>query len=458
MEKVTWQQFGLKKNPYDTLPLIEGGDLAIEKAFVGRIEEMNMLNRLFESSERLCVAICGNTGVGKTSLANFHKFLWKYTHKQKLLFSFRREIEASDNVLDKRSFLIEIIGSVLRELQLMQPELLKEELLQKLTYIVDISKESTLTGGGLSVGGFGFDLSREKTASQPIQLSIAMLEQYFILLVEFIRKTKIRDKVYNGLIVHVNNFDIVLEEENGKKRVIQFFQEMRDLLQTPNVYFLFLGPRNLFKDVISSQKRIKSVFVQTPIVVEPLSKTEIIQAFDERMNLLKSDDIVRYIKPIDDEVIFRLYDLYEGDIRLIMSALGDILNQWPGAAAKSLSIAEAMLLLGRERWGTIPSSVLTPEKKKILVYLIQSGKYISQKEVAQLFNKAETNISSYYFKDLKERNIIEEKGNKGKMIYWGLTKNYEPLQFFLESQNKIKDNIISQAEQLSLFDEKINSH
>ena len=40
--KVTWQQFGLKKNPYDTLPLIEGGDLSIEKAFVGRREEIAM--------------------------------------------------------------------------------------------------------------------------------------------------------------------------------------------------------------------------------------------------------------------------------------------------------------------------------------------------------------------------------------------------------------------------------
>ena len=30
---ISWQQFGLKKDPYDTLPLVEGGDIPIEQAF-----------------------------------------------------------------------------------------------------------------------------------------------------------------------------------------------------------------------------------------------------------------------------------------------------------------------------------------------------------------------------------------------------------------------------------------
>lgn len=113
MQPINWQQFGLKKDPFDTSALIEGGDLPIGKAFVGRDQEMSFLDSLFESSDRLCLTICGSVGVGKTSLVNFHKFIWKY-EKMKLLFSFRREIEASKELLNKRSFLIEIIGSVLR--------------------------------------------------------------------------------------------------------------------------------------------------------------------------------------------------------------------------------------------------------------------------------------------------------------------------------------------------------
>jgi len=128
---INWQQFGLKKNPYDTIPLVEGGDLPIQKAFVGREKEKEFLDNLFESENHSCLAICGNVGVGKTSLANFQKVIWKY-NKPKLLFSFRREMEACDELLNKKNFLIEIIGSVLREIKLLQPKLFKNELLIKL--------------------------------------------------------------------------------------------------------------------------------------------------------------------------------------------------------------------------------------------------------------------------------------------------------------------------------------
>ena len=131
MIPINWQQFGLKNNPYDTLPLVEGGDLPIEKAFVGREKEKNIIDSLLESSNRICLAICGDVGVGKTSLTNFEKFIWKY-NRQKLLFSFRREIEANFDLLNKRNFLIEIIGSILREIRLLHPDLLENELLKKI--------------------------------------------------------------------------------------------------------------------------------------------------------------------------------------------------------------------------------------------------------------------------------------------------------------------------------------
>ena len=122
---ISWQQFGLKNNPYDTLPLIEGGNVSIQLAFVGREKERNFLDNIFESEDRFCLAICGETGVGKTSLANYQKFIWKYK-TPKLLFSFRREIEACDELLSKKNFIIEILGSVLREIKLLDPELLKK--------------------------------------------------------------------------------------------------------------------------------------------------------------------------------------------------------------------------------------------------------------------------------------------------------------------------------------------
>lgn len=450
MNFINWQQFGLRKNPYDTVPLVEGSDLPIEKAFVGRDSEKKFLDGLFESNDRVCLTICGDVGVGKTSLANFQKFIWKYTKEKKLLFSFRREIEANNDLLNKKSFLIEIIGSVLREIRLKDSDLLKNELLKKLSKIVDISQTMAISGGG-SAFGFGLDFGKENIITNPIQLSATLLEEYFLSLVDFIKNNKIDGLKYSGLIVHVNNFDIILSGEKGKELTINFFDEIRDILQTTDIYFLFLGPKNLFKDIIGARQRVKSIFYQTPLQINPLSKTEITAAFEERMQLLKSDDVISYIKPIDDEAIYKLYDLYNGDIRLIMASVIDILGQYSEKLAKPLSVNEAMLLLGKERWEKIENVMkLTTEQKEVLKYLASADKLISQKEVVKMFGKAQSNVSGYYFKPLRDHNIIEEKKRENKTPYYGLTTDYAPIKWLIKYQCEVKKNIEDKSKQLKL--------
>lgn len=449
MNLINWQQFGLRKNPYDTRPLVEGGDLPIEKAFIGRDSEKQFLNGLFESHNRLCLTICGDVGVGKTSLANFHKFIWKYTKEEKLLFSFRREIEANIDIINKKNFLIEIIGSVLREIRLLQPDLLRSDLLKKLSQIVDISQTMAISAGG-SVLGFGANFGSQKITTQPLQLSATLLEEYFVDLINFIKNNEIKGLKYSGLIVHVNNFDIILSNEKGKEMAIAFFDEIRDILQTPDVYFLFLGPKNLFKDVIGARQRVKSIFYQTPLIINPLSKTEIAKAFEERMQLLKSEDVSSYIKPMEDEAIYKIYDLYNGDIRSIMSSVLDILGQYSEKLAKPLSVNEAMLLLGQERWEKIKVMKLTREQIEILKYLASAKKFISQKEVAKMFKKTQSNTSGYYFKPLRVSNIVEEKERVKTTPYFGLTDDYVPLKWLLESQNEVNKNLEKKSEQLKL--------
>lgn len=459
MYPINWQQFGLKKNPYDTLPLIEGGELPIEDAFVGRINEINLLDTLFESESRICLTILGDVGVGKTSLANFQKFIWKHS-KPRLLFSFRREIEASDALLNKNNFLIEIIGSVIREIRLLDPNLLKNSLLQKLNQIVDITQSASISASlGGTVYGFGGNvgLGKADVTTQPIQLSTAALEGYFNELIKFIKETPILDRSYSGLIIHVNNFDVILTNSSQKRKVIQFFNEIRDILQTPDTYFLFLGPKHFYKDIISTQKRVKSIFFQTPLKINPLSKSEIVQAFNERMELLKSDDVSEYIKPIADEVVFRLYDLYKGDIRSIMAGIRAILGQHSEKITQPLNVADAMLLLGKERWDTIEQTVkLTNEQKKVLQFLINSDKYISQKDASELLKIAQPNVSGYYFKPLKEAGIIEEKEKNGKEIFWGLSTDYIPLKWLVEEQKSATKIIKEKTKQMSLFDTPFN--
>lgn len=448
---INWQQFGLRSNPYDTLPLIEGGELPINKAFVGRTAELHSLKDIFLSDLRACVTILGNVGVGKTSLANFHKFLFKYEEKNKPLFSFRREIEASKNLLNKKSFLTEIIGSTLREIRLLDPDLIKkEELLQKLEKLVDITQSLDISAG-ISIAGFGGEFGRTGTTEYPPTISNTILENYFSNLIDFIKTHEIAGKRFKGLIVHINNFDVVLADSNDKREVMRFFQEMRDILQTKDVYYLFLGPRHFFRDIISTEKRLKSVFNLSPVVVNPLSKSEIVQAFEERMGLLKSPDVVKYIAPFSNEAIFRLYDLYEGDARSIMNGLKDILSQVPETVLEPLGVEEALLLLGKERWDSIRGIGLTREQEEILKFLAISSEYVTQKDLAAKFKKAPSNISGYYFNPLKDAGVIELKKQDGKLKYWGLTQDYIPIKFILKSKEVIQQKTKDDIRQLGLF-------
>jgi Cdc6-like AAA superfamily ATPase len=456
MQAVNWQQFGLRGNPYDTEALTEGGELLIERAFVGREKEREFIEALFSSENRVALAICGDTGVGKTSLANFEKYLWKNS-TPKFLFSFRREIEASEG-FNKKNFLIEIIASVLREIQLVEPELLRNVILDRLNRVVDITQSLAITAevsAGIAgyQGGIGF--SRSAIPIQPLTIATSALEGYFFDLLRFVKENEIGGKRYAGLVVHINNLDIILAQDGGARQVAKFFDEIRDILQTRDVFFLFLGPRNFYHDIIAANQRVKSIFWQSPLVVEPLSKTEVVSALKERMNLLRSPGVQDYIKPIDDEAVFKIYDLYEGDIRSIMTAIRDILGQFSDRLAKPLNVREAMLLLGKERWERIVRNIkLHKEQREILKFLVTSNRYMSQKDVAEKKHKKPSNVSSYYFKPLVENEIIEEKERQGKTVFYGLTADYEPLQWFFEAPIEVNHQIKeAESVQRSLFGE-----
>ncbi|MBI2426555.1 MAG: hypothetical protein HYV34_01790 [Candidatus Kerfeldbacteria bacterium] len=450
MRIANWQHFGLRENPYDTSPLKEGASLPIQKAFVGREKEQTFLDHLFLSGNRVCLAVCGDVGVGKTSMVNFHKFQWKY-HKEQLLFSSRKEIEAHRNLLTKEAFLLEIIGSLLREIELLDSTLVKDELLAKLGTFLDITYKKDLSFEA-NIMGSGIGMSRDTVIDKPDHLPMAKLEGYFQDLLEFIRRNEIGGYRYSGIIVHVNNFDVVLREEDQRHRVVQFFGEIRDLLQTPNAFFLFLGPSGFFRQIIAPEQRVKSIFHPAPMMLEPLSKKEIVHTLDERMNILKSETAQKYIKPVSDEVVFRLYDIYQGDIRSIMSALNDIVSQYSEQVRSPLVLDEAMVLLGDALWERISQTVsLTREQKQLLLHIAASPSPLTQKQVAEDLHKEPANISGYYFRRLKDAGVIELKEQKGKLKYWGLTSQYLPLHEYSASLIRLKEGQSELDHQLSMF-------
>jgi len=443
-----WQQFGLRRNPFETLPLVEGGDLPIEEAFVGRVTERETIDQLLEQESSLCLIIAGEVGVGKTSLVNFQKFIWKY-RKTKLLFSSRREIEASEYLLDKRNFLLEIIGSVLREIQLLDSALLKDPLLQKIQRVVEVSQSVSISGGA-SILGYGLNASRAKDLGAPVELTVTILEGYLRDLVGFLKEKTVGDYKYSGLIVHVNNFDVVLESnEEGVKK---FFNEIRDILQIPDIYFIFIGPINFYEKVLVPLQRVRSIFHDLPLIIKPMSKTDVREALNHRMELLKSDDVSTFIKPFEDMLVSELYDLFDGDIRSILRALVSILREYSDRLAKTLTVKEGLLLLCRELWRMIEQNAApTDEQRQILQFIADQDKPVSNKEIADALQKQESNMSAYYLKPLKDAGIIELKEQRGRQKFWGISKRYSILSRFNELQEEAVADSSEDIAQLKLL-------
>jgi len=443
----TWQEFGLKANPFDEVALAEGGAIDIQQAFVGRDRERSVLTKITESQTHSCVAICGDVGVGKTSLANIHKHYWKYSHDNRPLFSFRGEIEARRDLLNIKNFILEIIATILREIEFLDPNLISQnKILKKVERIADITQDFSWSAGLVAIeAGVG------ESTVRPAELPVAKLEEYLDLLLDFVRSNPIDGKQYKGIIVHVNNFDVVLDAPEDKKQVVTFFDEIRDLIQRENIHFVFLGPTDFYDEVISSRQRVRSVFNVAPLVLGSLSKRELARALTKRMRLLQSDDVSEYVKPFSDEAVFQLHDLYKGDVRSVLGALRDVAKGLVGGVSNTLQSDEALLLLARERNQRLQAS-LTRVQLEVLQYLVDTDLSLSQAEVSRLSGKAASNISKY-FKELRQRGIIEEEPDRrGKEKKFNLTKEYVPLKFLKASEDRVRDRRAKEVEQLKLFD------
>ena len=77
-----WERFGFRDNPYDTraLSLSPESALSVAEAFVGRGEKSNewrLLTNFLRNPGGGCAVVEGDVGVGKTTFANFHRYLWE---------------------------------------------------------------------------------------------------------------------------------------------------------------------------------------------------------------------------------------------------------------------------------------------------------------------------------------------------------------------------------------------
>lgn len=415
-----WNKYGFKNNPYDTTALTLYADslLPIAKAFVGRGQEsreFQLMNNILSGKGGNRLVVEGEIGVGKTTFVNYHRYLWEKESKIPL-FTPSGEITFLKG-WSQREVLSEILSHLTTKLYLLYGKSLPKgnDLYQELLHLNKVLIEENHQWQ-LQICGSGGGRGKDKDVNLP-KIPEAKLYHYFRDLVSAILKLG-----YGGIILHFDNLELMYQKALEETR--DLFEEIRDLLQVPNVYFLFVGKTGFFNQIIGPLERVRSIFFSWPIHLKPLSKEEVLKVLHLRYDLLSSKGM-KYIKPIEDELIFYLYDLYQGKIRFIMDAIYGILVNFPFPYAQTLPTSKGKELLKALTTEKI-RTVLSQRELEVLLEMVQREEFTNT-ELAQALDIHKQNMAKY-IKKLQDTGYIVFLRKEGRRAFYGVTKEILYLQ------------------------------
>lgn len=426
--KDIWEIYGLKTNPFFIEPLLLfGGNLDLKLGFVGREDDIRRLQNLIGSSGGSRVLVSGDVGVGKTTFVNYVRAM---APKNKF-FTPLKEIAVQPEWTGS-DFILNTISSIYYTIKRrtdIDKKLLSKEFVQKMELLVDIVERKD-RDFSLSILGNGFGAGRATSINIP-NLTNHSLQMFFEEILEELKKLG-----YTEFIFHYNNLEII--EPKTLKRI---FNSIRDFIQIKNVNFIFIGDLGV-PHVINQIKRVSSIMSETPIILENLSIKQIRELLDKRIKYLTADTLVP-TKPYKDEVISKLYYLYDGNLRFILNSLSTAFKELVRDNAIILdndTLIKVLSETGKKRW----LNKLTDAEKEVL-FLILDEKEITNGNIAKKLGKKKQNMSKATNK-LLDVCAIKVKRIDGKekffsvehSVKWFLLKDKAPVEKNENFNNEIQ--------------------
>lgn len=90
----------------------------------------------------------------------------------------------------------------------------------------------------------------------------------------------VRKRGFSGVIFHLDNLELLGRRDISALQ--KFFDAVRDLLQEKDAYFIFVGNAGMFQQVIVPLPRVRSIFFDTPVLLNPLSLAEVKTVMERR--------------------------------------------------------------------------------------------------------------------------------------------------------------------------------
>jgi hypothetical protein len=412
-----WERYGFRDNPFDTraLSLSPGSLLSVADAFVGRAmtsPESTLMTNFLRSSGGGRVVVEGDVGVGKTTFVNYHRYLWQKEAKTKLLTP-ATEISVQGD-WGTRELLLNVLTLLAGRLSLsMTPKKLESDHLlteiQALTGV--LVREWASVSGGISILGIGGNAGKTKSlAVQRGEISTAGLREYLHKLLE-----RVRQLGYVGAILHFNNLELLARRDPAG--LVSFFEEVRDVLQTPSVYFVFVGYTGMFQQIIVPHERVRSVFFGRSIHLPPLSREEVHQAIARRYELLAVQP-KRWIPPVDDLVVDYLYEVFKGRIRFVMDAITSLVTHLPDGMTGTLATESAQSLLEQLTWERV-KSLLSEAELFVLRAAVREVRFTNS-SLVKATGKGKQNITKYTNRFL-DLHLIHPAERRGRNVYYDIS-------------------------------------
>lgn len=418
-----WERFGFRDNPYDTraLSFSERALLPIAKAFIGRdraSNESRVITNFFRNPGGGRVVVEGAVGVGKTTFVNYHRFLWEHEAKERLLTP-SSEISVY-STWTAQAFVMSVLGSLVgRFLVLKGKEWVhSHDLLSEVAALTHVYIERSLRWSGsvnvlgTGVGGSG---ASERTTNVP-DVGMPQLTAYL----EEIASIAYAEDFF-GITLHFDNMELLMQTD--PEALGRFFDEIRDVLQTPGYYFVFVAPAGFFQTVIAPRERVRSIFFGQPIVVPPLSEHEVLEVLQRRYELLATETD-RWVSPVSDQLVVHLYHLFRGKIRFVMDAIQNIVSYVPEGLPGTISddmALEILSALAHER----ATQLLTPTERDVLVAAAGVEEFTNA-ALTGLTQKQKQHIATYIEKFAK-LGLVRRLRQEGNEIFFEVSADMRPL-------------------------------
>jgi energy-coupling factor transporter ATP-binding protein EcfA2 len=314
-----WNVYNLRGSPFFQDTLLAAHERRSLDLFVGRSGELAELRAHLRGRDSSRQAVAGASGVGKTTLVQTLKAVALedgYLTTDSLV-----PFVAGDT---PEALFGRVLSAAYDTVLANRPTSGGSEAMQAAQQMVRAARLAT---GGVSASAFGVGggVTRGVTVMTPKDVLVDGPRVLRDLL------TMVRGSDARGLLLHLNN----LESLSGRDlaRAADLLQSLRDpMLMHDGLHVVLVGTTDAVNDVLDSHAQVRNVF-RAPLLLEPLSLTEVhglLRARYERWRL-RDDRPAR--PPIEGAAVDRLFEVFQGDLRGLLKALDDGVEECIGLGA-----------------------------------------------------------------------------------------------------------------------------